>query len=697
MVAADNMLVSVQSQSHEDMQMLTEAVDADLQLAHSSMRTTLGAIEATMSRVVDVDSPYFVAPVLSVPTWSMLHDVVFNATDEIWTFTYRTMRADPGTLNQFKRVLYMTNADKKTFVPGDVDNKCLQDGVSLTGGADDSCLGHLSHYYTVPAPLTDETADYLVFDPADGGIESTVVGDPTSLEQIITITMPHTRVRNNPNPLARLDEFVHPTLGVQREWTFGIGVLFHGVGNNVLIFDTFNLIENSFEQMAISRSNSYSLARHVSFWTQQVQNDTSIRVATVDFVIQKEYEMTNVNSSLNGSPVTELECQNMQSKMDQMVDKTCIYARTLCQPHELFESGDIKMIQFAIPLPARAADDFRVNMLLTMTDVLTSTQILSSLDFKTQSQPQDVCSYAQSETFDPIKHIDVNLYKGHALVVQPLDGSFIVSNDTAVALPETLLTLTFSPKDEIADKFFQDFSDEVINLDDLYISHALENTDAFPDDINNTVVGSATGQPGRSRLVLDSTLLANCMLETDANFDFESAQCVTTHDWSLSGGLERPKSSVGSYFVYRVSGGACDDPICLEKIQQDLNWLKSNVFAENSDVAAEFLSRTEALISTSRRPKSQIYYIFPVYHWDNQSPIGLRDKSIVSFAWSVSKTPSTNRRLLAVSEQPHTQIRRRRKIAKLPEPKHKVSSKRPDVTKSSSETFALLKKVRALF
>ena len=51
----------------------------------------------------------------------------------------------------------------------------------------------------------------------------------------------------------------------------------------------------------------------------------------------------------------------------------------------------------------------------------------------------------------------------------------------------------------------------------------------------------------------------------------------------------------------------------------------------------------------NKRGKSKAYYIFPIYQWPDQSPIGLKDTSVVSFAWSVSEyTGSSSRRLLSV-------------------------------------------------
>ena len=173
-VFGEEMLVTVQSQSQQEMDTLTAAIDADVQNVHNGMRTTLGAIEATMSRVVDSDDPYFVAPVLTVPTWAMLHDVQFDRDANLWTFEYKTMRMDPGSLNQFHRVLYMTK--QGGVVTGDVNNECLQAGVETS-----ACLQYLQTHYTVPQALNLEDSDYLVFaETGDTAIVSSVNGESTS-------------------------------------------------------------------------------------------------------------------------------------------------------------------------------------------------------------------------------------------------------------------------------------------------------------------------------------------------------------------------------------------------------------------------------------------------------------------------------------------------------------------------------------
>lgn len=638
---AEQMLVTVQSQSQTEMDRLTAAIDADVQNVHNGMRTTLGAIEATMSRVVDVNDPYFVAPVPTVPTWAMLHEVQFDRDTNMWSFDYQTMRMDPGSLNQFHRVLYMTK--QGGVVTGDVSNECLQAGVQTA-----ACLQYLETHYTVPQALNEENVDYLVFaETGSTAITSTVTGEDTSMLQRIHIQIPHERIREGQSALGERTEHYHPTLGQQAQWTFGIGMLFHGVGNNVIIFDRFNLIENSFEQLAISRSNSYALARHVSFWTEQVQTDPTIRVATIEYVIDALYSLTNVSTTLNDGMITAEECIAMQSKLDALPNKKCIYERALCTPHVLGSTNtdgqNFVYISYAIPLPQRADGNFKINTLLTLLNTDTNKDLLSTLNFQTHTAPQDVCTTAQTQTFDPSQHVDVSLYKGHALVAQPISGLYTVENssDTAMGLPEALLTLVLKPKDSTAQTYFETFADEVLNLDELYISHTLDPA-LLPETVTNTLVGNGEG---RSTMQLDTHLLQNCPMESHDNY-IAGAKCLTTQDWGLTGSLNRPVSSQVSYFVRRVTNTV-----------EDAQWLQDNVFAQNQLEANSFLSNTEALIDSCTafyadcRSKAQIYYLFPVYAWSDESPIGLQDKALISFAWSVSKTAVQSRRRLLHATQ----------------------------------------------
>ena len=40
--------------------------------------------------------------------------------------------------------------------------------------------------------------------------------------------------------------------------------------------------------------------------------------------------------------------------------------------------------------------------------------------------------------------------------------------------------------------------------------------------------------------------------------------------------------------------------------------------------------------------------MWPLYHWPGRAPVGLKDKTIVSLSWSISKQPAPARRLLSL-------------------------------------------------
>ena len=122
---------------------------------------TLGTIEVTMSRVVDVDSKYLVTVAQSVATLWLLSNIAFNSSSQTWLFEYEMMnRDDTSDLNQYKRTLYL----KKN---GNVH-------------ADDH--GALS-----------ESKDNLLF--ATGSIRCTMTSHSLSLVQTLRVSIPHTTVK----------------------------------------------------------------------------------------------------------------------------------------------------------------------------------------------------------------------------------------------------------------------------------------------------------------------------------------------------------------------------------------------------------------------------------------------------------------------------------------------------------------------
>lgn len=652
MCAGETVLVSVQSQTQEDMDALTAQVDAQAQGAGPA-RVTLGAIEATMSRVVDVDSPYLVTVPQSVPTLTLLGDVSFDPEQQLWTMTYETMRADAsGQINDFKRVLYMT---KHNFVQGDLRNPCL-----IPAADDTQCLVELAASYSVlrdaiPTPDTDSLTANGVMTAGCSEVchvESTLIDQPLSSKQTLSLTIPHSVVRNI---LATRTVHVHPIYGERTQYSFGVGMLFVTAGNNMVVFDAFDVIENSHDQVAISKLNSYAVARHVSFWTEVASNDQLLRIATVEYLLDKGQQLTQISAALNGRAINATDCVQMQARINALDDPACITRYPLCEP-VIYSTGEGATLQtwasYVLPLPTWHTDTtYKINTLLTTNDTVTNTKILSTLNFETRSAPQPACENAKPVAFNPMQYVVAELFRGHELRVEQIGGSFSVLNETSLSMAESLMTIVIRPQDsDTAFEYFEKYPDEQLSLDQLYMSHAIH-ASVLPDSVNNGAVGVGNG---RSEITMDSALLQKCPHETQVLYTDPTMECVTTHDWNLNGALARPYSATASaacpychYFVREVGAD----------VVGDLNWLRSNIFgSSDAGVVEAFYSQVTGLAPKAPRniaKHAKTYWVWPLYHWPGRAPIGLKDKTIVSLSWSIVKQELRRRRLLSLETVVH--------------------------------------------
>jgi hypothetical protein len=251
---------------------------------------------------------------------------------------------------------------------------------------------------------------------------------------------------------------------------------------------------------------------------------------------------------------------------------------------------------------------------------------LSTLNFFTSHAPRIACKATETVAFDATRHVRAELYRGHLLASEQIQGTFTVFNDTSLSSAEAIVTLVLRPDDsEEALQYFQTYTDERLRLDELYMSHG-RISHTFPSSIANKVLGAGSG---RSTLELDADLVARCPLAGAP----ELGLCVTTKDWSLQGQLTRPDSTV--YYVRQLSGRAEDE-------QADLAWLADNVFGP-SDPATLAAFRTAALTRPFSTPAAQarqqyaaVFWVWPVFSWPNTAPVGLEDKTIVSLAWSIA-------------------------------------------------------------
>ena len=635
-VSGETVLVSIQSQSQDDMDKLTAKIDEQT-AGSGAQRVTLGAIEATMSRVVDVESPYLVTVPQSVPTLSLLGDIAFDSVLQTWKMTYETMRIDPSAqINDFSRVLYFT---KQNVVAGDVRNPCLVAGVD-----DAQCLRDLAVDYGVPGDAVPTTGtDYLVHDGSTVpdclvcSIQSTVTDIPHSARQKLELVIPHELVRN---VLTKRTTHLSPLTGERVQYSFGIGMLFVSEGNNMVIFDEFDVIENSHDQVAISKLNTYAVARHVSFWTAVADQYADIRIATVEYLLDKGQDLVGISAALNGRPINATDCSVLQAKIDSLPDPLCITQHQLCVPNK-YQSGSGASLQtwatYVIPLPTwHTSNVYKINTLLTTNDTVTNTKILSTLNFETTNEPQLACENSKGVDFNPMQYVVAELFRGHELQVEQIKGSFTVSNKTAFSMAESLMTVVLRPADtDAAAEYFDTYTDEELSLDQLYMSHAIHST-IVPDTVTNKAVGIANG---RSELELDQSLIQSCPMETQEVYYDSNLECVTTHDWGINGAVARPISTSESatcphcqYFVRQVGLNVADD----------LAWLRSNIFGSSDPgVEVAFYSQLSSLVPNSPRnlaKHAKTYWVWPLYHWPGRAPIGLKDKTIVSLSWSIVKS-----------------------------------------------------------
>ena len=473
--------------------------------------------------------------------------------------------------------------------------------------------------------------------------------------QELSLTIPHEVIRKQ---LGNTVTVTSELYGTTPRLEFGVGMMFlpyadSNAGytespNNLLIFDKFTILENTFKQLAVSKQTSYSIATHIAFWTAAAEADDKIRVATIEYLLDYGHILQgdqSITASLNEGSLTaggsmkaisETDCLAMQQKIDTLESKTCLAKYELCKPFVYTEGSGNTLQTWAtiiFPIPDWHVDatPFQFNTLIR-TNLTTANNnqgmaAISTLNFVTNHAPRIACRGTHTQSFDATQHVLAELYRGNDLVFEKIEGVFTVHNTTALSMAESLMTLVLRPDDTTsALEYFNTYTDEKLRLDDLYMSHA-KLSSTIPSSINNEIHGLPNG---RVELVLDSALLQQCPLYDNT---LTVGLCTTTNDWERAGGITRPQGVV--YYVHQVS---VDDT----NAAADISWLENNIFG-SSDPDAVVAFRNAVLskpFSTSdaltRRAHAAVYWIWPVFTWPNTAPIGLVDKTVVSLAWSIA-------------------------------------------------------------
>ena len=147
------------------------------------------------------------------------------------------------------------------------------------------------------------------------------------------------------------------------------------------------------------------------------------------------------------------------------------------------------------PIPEwHAGGEFQFNTLifsnLSTGNAGRGTPALSTLNFFTSHAPRVACKPAEAVAFDATRHVRAELYRGHLLAAEQIQGTFTVFNDSSLSSAEALVTLVLRPDDTPeALAYFETYADERLRLDELYMSHGKLNH-VFPSIVANRVVGS---------------------------------------------------------------------------------------------------------------------------------------------------------------------------------------------------------------
>lgn len=661
---ATPIILTVQTQSQQQMHNIA---------TQDAQRRLLGAMEATQSSVVDVENvdallPYDITNVQKVPTLSLLDGLSFDNVTEEWSFTYETMSLDAsehGQINNYYRVLYFTHTAHDVGA-SDTANTCLQPGIDY-----ESCINYLRSDYVVlmENPLTVDSvakdrldsSTWAAGQPLDAcpacGINAVLDKEAGSARQTLHLKIPHSVIRNT---LSRRrnsthsDSYSFTSVGSQPALDFGVGMMFlpkpeantqQTPPNNVLVFDMFTVLENTFEQIAITKRTAYSVATHVAFYTAVSFENPQVRVVTIEYLLDVGHVLEDIKiSTNNGSlkqggsmvPISADDCTAMQALLDSMDSALCLARQRLCTPVTIIDNaGPVQQafVTIVFPIPQwHTGDEFQFNTMLftNLTNVNEGhgMRALSTLNFFTSHAPRISCAPSETIAFDATQHVRAELYRGHGLVAETIAGTFSVFNDTSLSSAEALVTLVLRPDDTPeALAYFEKYTNEHLRLDELYMSHGkISNT--FPSQIVNKLQGIGTG---RTTLNLDPQLLTRCPMYTSTLQ--QNIECATTKDWNLQGNVARVGSSI--YYVHQVFGTEDTEA-------DDLAWLSNNVFGPSDlntlqTFRAAVLSRPfSTTLAAQRKQHASIFWIWPVFLWPNAGPIGLVDRTVISLAWSIA-------------------------------------------------------------
>ena len=641
--AGDDVAVSILAQDQTSMFNIATVLNSVI--SNETVPVEIGSIKAVSTRIVDStfmgSVPREVAQ--QVPTFVLLHDIEFrsayefSSAEQAWILKYDIVRGDMDVLG---RMLYLT----KNGIPvgtGDHNNACLQRSVGT-----DECFTKLQTDYT-PAQRTTGSTDYFTY-ADESGIQVKLGDHESELSlQTMEIVIPHETL---------ISDLATSQNSDKNMYTFGVGMVFvRNMASNVVVFDTFDLVQSGTAQLQVSKSTGYSIAKHVSIVVESVADHPNVSFVTIEYMLMQDYQLVDetqgIATSINDVATTKEACEAMQLEVaEAQKNDGCLPGLQLCQVSSLIiDDTQHRWVTYSIPVPKfqPIPVNLRVDSLLQVgwSGDMDKIPVWTTVNFKTRFTPRLLCSSATVLSFNKLQFAHVALYKSAALEEIELHSEThtIVAGGSSVTPSDALLTLVIEPgPSTAATEYFDDNPLQQLWLDDVFMSHARPEYEFLLDGkaVNNKVTSDSAS--GRAELVLDLDLLDRCPRVVNASV---GSQCVTTHDFDTTGAQFRP-GDTSTHYVYELMSTASSIH------GADLAWLV-NVYGSTPDgrsVAGQFLDAVRVKSSNS---KAKVYFIWPVYRWPGSAPVGMRDKALLSLAWSISTStiapapaPATQRRLL---------------------------------------------------
>ena len=203
-----------------------------------------------------------------------------------------------------------------------------------------------------------------------------------------------------------------------------------------------------------------------------------------------------------------------------------------------------------------------------------ATQILSIMNLESVVAPTPVCTAALQQEFSSVDLVQMsmfirdiqtqklNLRAECSSEVQCSQLASLYQNEVVAESFDILSSLVFvgiHPIDTLEAKNFFAESERVAQLDDMYITHDIDQTHGLnlqTSDISNTHMLDANF---RNQLQLDPRLISGnseeCYLQSNiVAWDETIHKCITTHDFDVNGPIDRPNLNGGpsSKFVHEL-------------------------------------------------------------------------------------------------------------------------------------------------